>query len=205
MCKPCAIKLRPVTRKKPPEEIRINQGAYKSYTRAKRRVEINHMGAYGHVEFRFKSYEEFLKELGPRPEGMTLDRIDPNGHYEPGNVRWASVEEQSKNRRNNIFVNYNGERMCLTDACRLSGKDRGTIKRRLEKGVCDSLLFSDGRIDSPPKTRSNAVTVVFNGEAMCLQEAARKSGISVGTLSKRLKRGVPESLLFSHNRITTKW
>lgn len=49
------------------------------------------------IEFRFGSYEEFIAELGPRPEGMTLDRINPDGHYEPGNVRWASWSEQRRN------------------------------------------------------------------------------------------------------------
>lgn len=141
------MKLRPVTWKKNPEDLCINQGAYKSYARAKRRVESNHHGAYSHVEFRFKSYEEFLSELGPRPEGMTLDRIDPDGHYEPGNVRWATMAQQNRNRRSNIFVTYKGERMCLHDACRLSGRDQGTIKRRIKKGIPDALLFSEGRID----------------------------------------------------------
>jgi hypothetical protein len=51
------------------------------------------------IEFRFKSFEEFYTELGPRPEGLTLDRIDPNGHYEVGNVRWATDREQAQNKR----------------------------------------------------------------------------------------------------------
>lgn len=41
----------------------------------------------------------FLTELGPRPEGMTLDRVNPDGNYEPGNVRWASKLAQRWNRR----------------------------------------------------------------------------------------------------------
>jgi hypothetical protein len=52
------------------------------------------------IEFRFTSYEQFLAELGrkPGPE-YSLDRIDVNGHYEPGNVRWAAPTEQVHNRR----------------------------------------------------------------------------------------------------------
>jgi hypothetical protein len=73
-------------------------GSRNSYYKAKRRVKTNHGNAYSHVEFRFKSFEEWFEELGPRPVGMTVDRINPIGHYEPGNVRWATVEEQAKNR-----------------------------------------------------------------------------------------------------------
>ena len=196
MCKSCALKMRPVTWKKLPEEIKVNQGAYKSYRRAKRRVEANHNGAYGHVEFRFKSYEQFLEELGPRPDGMTLDRIDPNGHYEPGNVRWASVAQQCKNKRNNVHVIYNGEKMCLADACLLSGISRDTVRKRMKRGVPDSLLFVNGRVDLAPEMRSNAVTVILEGERICLREAAKRSGVSAATIYKRIRRGVPDHLLF---------
>jgi hypothetical protein len=51
------------------------------------------------IEWRFESYEQAYAELGPCPKGLTLDRMDNNGHYEPGNVRWASWREQFASRR----------------------------------------------------------------------------------------------------------
>lgn len=51
------------------------------------------------IEFRFTSFQEFLEELGPRPTGFMLDRIDNNGHYEIGNVRWATRQDQNNNKR----------------------------------------------------------------------------------------------------------
>ena len=59
-----------------------------------------HYGGRG-IEFRFKSFEEFYRELGPRPSAKhSLDRFPNNdGHYEKGNVRWATLSEQNSNRR----------------------------------------------------------------------------------------------------------
>ena len=51
------------------------------------------------IEFKFASFDEFIKHVGARPEGLSIDRIDNDGDYEPGNVRWADRQTQNSNRR----------------------------------------------------------------------------------------------------------
>jgi hypothetical protein len=67
-------------------------------------------------------FTAFLSDLGPRPSRQhSLERLNPDGNYEPGNVVWSTALAQANNKRNTRFVEYNGERMSLCDAVRLAG------------------------------------------------------------------------------------
>lgn len=117
-----------------------------SFDKAKHRCKTGHYGYYEKVEFKFESLWQLIEEIGIRPEGTSLDRINSLGHYEPGNVRWATQAEQCRNTRRNIILEYNGKKMCLTDAAKASGLHMSTLKRRIKAGCPDHLLFKKGRM-----------------------------------------------------------
>ena len=86
-----------------------------------------------------KSFAAFLEEIGERPDGMTLDRIDTTGNYEPSNCRWATRKEQARNVRRNRYVLLDGERVVYPDAAERLGTTRSGIVHRVKKGLLQAV------------------------------------------------------------------
>lgn len=81
---------------------------------------------------RWKSYENFLEDMGRRPTPQhSLDRIDVNGNYTPENCRWADNFEQGRNKRNNRYITFRGETLCHADWARKAGVHPSTLHERL--------------------------------------------------------------------------
>jgi hypothetical protein len=83
---------------------------------------------------RWRQFENFLADMGERPPGMTLDRYpDNDGNYEPGNCRWATMKEQSRNKRSNRLVTHDGKTATVAEWGERTGIDRHTIGDRIVK------------------------------------------------------------------------
>jgi hypothetical protein len=83
---------------------------------------------------RWNSFENFLSDMGDAPDGMSIDRKDSTGNYEPENCKWATRKEQNRNQFDLPMFEYKGKTQCLSAWAEEVGSTFGTIKARLNNG-----------------------------------------------------------------------
>jgi hypothetical protein len=83
---------------------------------------------------RWHVFANFLADMGERPTGLTLDRIDNSGDYEPGNCRWATRKEQGRNTRQNMMITSGCATKCLADWADFAGMSAHALRSRLLRG-----------------------------------------------------------------------
>lgn len=79
------------------------------------------------------NFENFLRDMGPRPEGFTLDRIDPDADYSPENCRWADWSTQKINQRRTVFYERDGRRLCLKEWAEELGLSRENLRLDIQR------------------------------------------------------------------------
>lgn len=83
---------------------------------------------------RWLKFENFLADIGKRPTGMSIDRIDSNGDYEPGNCRWTTSKQQANNRSNNRVIKYKDKEMTAKEWSEFVGISYSCLMGRLRSG-----------------------------------------------------------------------
>lgn len=99
----------------------------------------------------WRSFENFLNDMGIPEKGLELDRINVNGNYCKENCRWITHKEQSYNRRTNVRYNYNGQYLTVQEISKISGIKRSTISNWKNK-----IKWSTERIEKELHLRSTA-------------------------------------------------
>lgn len=84
---------------------------------------------------RWNDFAEFLKDMGSRPAGCSLDRIDNNKGYYPDNCKWSSKREQANNTMQNVNVEYKGSKYTISELSDFLGINYRTLYSRLQRGT----------------------------------------------------------------------
>jgi hypothetical protein len=133
-------------------------------------------------------FPAFLSEIGPCPTPKhTVDRIDGTKGYEPGNVRWATMREQNRNKSNLRVVSYRGQSKTVAEWAELRGMSGGTILSRLNRGLSPAKALSRQKtLGGAPSRKLSA-----HGRTMTLAEWSKELGLSRQVIFGRIKKGWP--------------
>ena len=89
---------------------------------------------------RWMTFQNFLNDMGERPAGATLERIDNDAGYSPGNCRWATPCQQARNRRTTKKYEFAGAMRSIAEIAEMCGIERKTLTHRLRVGwpICEA-------------------------------------------------------------------
>ena len=118
-----------------------NTATYVCWQQAKKRCQCEDdkdYASYGGRGIRFcrrwGKFENFLADMGVKPKGMTLGRIDNDGPYAPSNCEWQTLKQQARNKRNTVYLTVRGVRKPLVQWAEENGLQHGTVRARLRAG-----------------------------------------------------------------------
>ncbi len=118
-----------------------HNATYHIWKNMKSRCEKRHRPDYGRygargikVCERWQSFENFLADMGDRPEGLQLDRIDSSKGYEPDNCRWVTPKVNARNRRVSRWVEFRGEQRRVADLAEEFDIEVTALHKRLDAG-----------------------------------------------------------------------
>jgi hypothetical protein len=140
---------------------------------------------------RWESFEAFLKDLGPRPDGTRLGRLNIDKGYTPQNSRWVTLAESMNNRTDSKFVKYKGQERTLAQWSDLLGIKRSTLWHRLAKGWTVEEAFAPParalatRAKKAPKKASARKALVEATKPRAAKKAAKKTAKKAAKKARR--------------------
>lgn len=127
------------------------------------------------------SFSAFLQDMGERKPGTTLERINNDRDYEPGNCKWATMRDQSNNRVDNVKITMRGKTQTVAQWCRETGTGPFCAYQRLKRGWSPEKTFS-----TPLEVRPR---VKYEGKWVSIPWLSLTTGIPRDVICSRLRAG----------------
>lgn len=138
----------------------------------------------------------FVRAMGPRPSPYhSIDRINPNGPYDPFNCQWKSTREQCNNKRNTRRIMWKGRERSLADIADEAKMNYGTLRGRLNRGMSiEEVVTVPVNVDRYPRPEA---TLTHEGKTLTLTEWSERTGIPRLVLTQRKSKGWPVDLILT--------
>ncbi len=136
------------------------------------------------------SFERFLSDMGERPVGASIERINNDGNYCPDNCRWASRSEQATNKRNNVHIEVDGERLTISQWAERIGCSPSAITSRIKSGMSlrDAVTTPIPERPNAKLTQDDAICIRRSYPSKPCTQLAREFGVSKKTILNVIHR-----------------